>query len=308
MNEPTKPSLLDTDGKPLQNNHDAPPPTERTKEREKEEDTFVSVIVKRSDAAMRHPDDTLEKAITEGTEQLKRKAVSLWLSSVAGGMIVGFSAMAVAVMTTLTLPLDNPLLTRLSQALVYPTGFIICIMGGAQLFTEHTATAIYPILDRRHSIYRLLRLWTIVIAGNLIGAGIIATLLFKVDTVVGAREGYILIGKHLTEYEFGPLFLSAILAGWLMALGAWLVLATAPDSSQIFVVYIVTFLIGLGGLHHSIAGSAEMFTAWFIGDKRTPDEVFSFIATALAGNMVGGSIFVGVLNYAHIRHTQVSEE
>lgn len=307
MNEPHQSSLVDSEGNPLENNHSSPPPTERTKERIKEEDTFVSVIVKRSDAAMRHPDDTLEKAIIEGSEQLKRKAISLGLSSVAGGMIVGFSAMAVAVMTTLTLPLENPLLTRLSQALVYPTGFIICIMGGAQLFTEHTATAIYPILDRRSSISRLLRLWSIVIAGNLIGAAVIATLLSQVDNVVKAREGYILIGKHLTEYEFGSLFLSAILAGWLMALGAWLVLSAAPDSSQIFVVYIVTFLIGLGGFHHSIAGSAEMFTAWFIGDKRTTQEVFSFIATALAGNMVGGSVFVGVLNYAHIRHTQTSE-
>ncbi|QDU82407.1 Inner membrane protein YfdC [Polystyrenella longa] len=305
MNEPK--SLLDSDGNPIKEHPDAPPPTERTKERKQEEEDFISVIIKRSDAAQRHPDDTLEKAIEEGSEQLKRPAVSLWLSSMAGGMIVGFSAMAVAVMVTLTHPLENVLLTRLASALVYPLGFVICIMSGAQLFTEHTATSMYPFLDRRSTFPKLLRLWSIVIAGNLIGAAIIGFLLSIADNVVKAKEGYLLIGEHLTEYSFESLFVSAVLAGWLMALGAWLVLATPPDSSQIMVVFIVTFVIGLGGLHHSIAGSAEMFTAWFIGDKHTPYEVFRFIGIALLGNTFGGSIFVAVLNYAHIRQTQVSE-
>ncbi|MCA9039382.1 MAG: formate/nitrite transporter family protein [Planctomycetaceae bacterium] len=305
MNEPKH--VLDATGQPIEETQNAPPPTERTRERKLEEETFVSVIVKRSDAALRHPDDTLEKAITEGNEQLKRKTVSLWLSSMAGGMIVGFSAMAVAVMTTLTHPFDNPLLTRLACAAVYPLGFVICIMGGAQLFTEHTATAIYPVLDRRNSIMRLLRLWLIVITGNLIGAAIIALLLSGVDDVIQAKEGYLLIGKHLTEFSSVSLFVSSLLAGWLMALGAWLVLSTPPNSSQIISVFIVTFLIGLGGLHHSIAGSAEMFTAWFIGDKYTASQVVRFISLALLGNTFGGSIFVGVLNYAHIRHTQVMD-
>lgn len=33
--------------------------------------------------------------------------------------------------------------------------------------------------------------------------------------------------------------------------------------------YVVTFLIGIGGLHHSIAGSAEIFTAMFLSSEFT---------------------------------------
>ncbi len=89
-----------------------------------------------------------------------------------------------------------------------------------------------------------------------------------------------------------------------MALGAWLVMATQPTMSQIISVYIVTFIIGIGGLHHSIAGSVEIFTAYLISDFFTLLQILKFIALAIVGNLVGGSIFVALLNYAHIRETQ----
>jgi len=177
-------------------------------------------------------------------------------------------------------------------------------MSGTQLFTEHTATAVYPILDRRGEFKDLLRLWLIVIAGNLCGAMIIAGFLFAADNVVQARPGYITIGHHLIHFGGGSLFISALLAGWLMALGAWLVMATPPTLSQMTSIYIVTFIIGLGGLHHSIAGSVEIFTAYLVSNDFSVSQVIRFIGMTIFGNLVGGSIFVALLNYGHIRETQ----
>ncbi len=278
---------------------------ERRLERLEEDQAFVPVIVKRTDESRRHPDDVLVAAIAEGLEQLCRPALSLGLSSIAAGLILGFTAMAVAVATVSAAPLDDwPMLGRLFVALVYPLGFVICLSSGAELFTEHTATAVYPVLDRRASVKRLLRLWSIVIGGNLVGAILSAGLLTLADPVVGARSGYIEIGRHLVEFSTLPLMVSAILAGWLMALGAWLILATPPTVSQIVSIYIVTFLIGVGGLHHSIAGSVEMFTALLMSSEFTIAQSARFIGLALVGNLIGGSLFVAVLNYAHIRETR----
>jgi formate/nitrite transporter FocA (FNT family) len=282
--------------------------TERSKERTHEDDQFVPVILKRSDEVRRHPDDALEHAIEEGLEQLNRPAVSLLLSSVAAGLILGFSAMAVAVVFVATAGLESALIPRLLTAAVYPLGFVLCIMSGAQLYTEHTATAVYPLLDGKAGWSRLLRLWFIVIVGNLIGAALGAGLLTMVDDVTGAREGYVEIGQHLVGFRFVPLLISALLAGWLMALGAWLVISAPPDLSQFASIYIVTFLIGLGGLHHSIAGSAEIFAAFFISDEFTVAQSARFIGVALMGNSIGGTVFVAILNYAHIRKTQESPE
>ncbi|MEQ9323592.1 MAG: hypothetical protein RIF41_30800, partial [Polyangiaceae bacterium] len=72
--------------------------TRRGRERAEEDHAYQSVIVKRVDTARRHADDILEHAIEEGVEQLERRRSSLFLSAIAGGATVSFSAMAVAVM------------------------------------------------------------------------------------------------------------------------------------------------------------------------------------------------------------------
>ena len=282
--------------------------TERTIVREQEDRQYTPVIIKRSDEKRRHPDDTLETAIEEGLEQLNRSSLSLVLSSLAAGLIVGFSAMAVAVVQQAMIDLEaSYLMTRLATAFVYPLGFVICVMSGAQLFTEHTATAFYPVLDRKAAASNLLRLWLVVIAGNMVGAAIGAALhSFAID-VVAAREGYVAIGHHLTGFGSGSLLISAILAGWLMALGAWLAVSSPQVGAQTVFIYFVTFLIGIGGLHHSIAGSAEMFSALFMSSDFAISDAVRFIGVALLGNLIGGSCFVAVLNYASIRRTRSIE-
>ena len=281
-----------------------PAETERTRERQREDEEFVPVIIKRSDEAIRHPDDTLEDAIVEGLEQVRRRGLSLALSALAAGLIIGFTALPVSILASFLDPTREPLPYRLATAAVYPFGFVLCIMSRTQLFTENTATALYPALDRRSGVYPVLRLWVIVIAGNLVGAWLSARLLFSADTIVQARAGYLLAARHLVEPGAKPLFISAVLAGWLMALGGWLVLSTSAGISQILCLYLVTFLIGLARLHHSIAGAVEIFAACLFGDGYSYVQAFRFIGIALAGNLAGGSIFVALLNYGHIRKTQ----
>jgi formate/nitrite transporter FocA (FNT family) len=141
----------------------------------------------------------------------------------------------------------------------------------------------------------------IVAVGNLAGAVMSAGLLRFAEPVIGAREGYLEVAEHLAAPAVLPLLISALLAGWLMALGAWLIMATPPTVSQIVSIYIVTFLIGLGGLHHSIAGAVEIFAAVLASDEFGGAQVARFLSLALLGNLIGGSLFVAALNYAHIR-------
>jgi formate/nitrite transporter FocA (FNT family) len=81
-------------------------------------------------------------------------------------------------------------------------------------------------------------------------------------------------------------------------------LTTPPSASQILCIYIVTFLIGIGGLHHSIAGSSEIFMAKFLDNSIPISGILKFLTGAITGNLVGGSFFVAVLNYAQIRQSQ----
>jgi formate/nitrite transporter FocA (FNT family) len=297
--------ILTADGEAISSEADKTS-TRRNEERKEEDKNYLPVIIKRTDESFRHPDDILEKAISEGEEQMNRSAMSLLLSSSAAGLIISFTVMAVAVFTTM-LQDTEPMTQRVLTALVYPLGFVLCILSRTQLFTEHTATAVYPILDKRFPVRRLFSLWCIIICGNLLGGLASSQLLVQADDVIHAYEGYIKIADHLLAYDSGSLFISAVLAGWLMALAAWITLSTPSTLSQIVIIYIVTFIIGIGGLHHSIAGSVEMFVGYFISNNYSLADVGFFVSHALAGNLVGGSIFVALLNYGHIRQTQKSD-
>ena len=272
---------------------------DRAKERKIESDQYQQVIVKRIDETFRHADDILQFAIHEGKSQIERPILGLLLSAVAAGMIIGFTVLAVAIMTSILGSLDG--INRVLVALVYPLGFVLCILSRTQLFTEHTATAVYPLLDGAASITGVLKLWLIVIAGNLSGGFIISILLNGAESVIYAKEGYLLIADHVLEYDSGSLFVSAILAGWLMAIGAWTILSTHSTSSQILCIYVTTFVIGLGGLHHSIAGSVELFLGFIMSPSITITTIIPVIAVMLLGNAIGGSVFVALLNYGHIR-------
>lgn len=278
--------------------------TDRTIDREKEDTDFLPVIIKRNDDAIRHPDDTLEKVIHEGLEQHKRSKLSLFSSALAAGLILGFAAMSVALASQLYPESQNTLVQRFMMALIYPLGFIVCIMSGTQLFTEQTATAVYPVLDKKATIKSLIRLWLIVLAGNFTGTFISSGLISLADPVIVAKDGFIFIANHLIHYSNGQVFISALLAGWLMAQGGWLIMSTPPNSSQIICIYIVTFIIGIGGLHHSIAGSAEIFGAWFMSPEPDTLNMLRFLIFSVIGNLIGGSFFVAMLNYAHIKKTQ----
>jgi formate/nitrite transporter FocA (FNT family) len=283
----------------LEESHSNDASIDRAEERKQESRQFQSVIVKRTDETFRHADDILELAIHEGLVQLERPALSLFMSSVAAGMIIGFTVLAVGVMATVLGNMEG--INRILIALLYPLGFVICILSRTQLFTEHTATAVYPLLDSTANISSVIKLWSIVIAGNLSGGLLIAGLLAVTDPVIHASDGYTMIAQHVVKYEFYQLFFSAILAGWLMAIGAWTILSTHSTSSQIMCIYAATFIIGVGGLHHSIAGSVELFVGVMVSADLTMLSIFPYVGVILLGNAVGGSVFVALVNYGHIR-------
>jgi len=262
------------------------------------------VIIKRNDQSIRHPDDTIEWAIKSGMDQHKRSLLSLFLSSFSAGAILGFAGMCIALTNQLVPQGSSELLYRLANAFVYPLGFIICIMSGLLLFTEQTATALYPVLDKRSSLKTLIRLWFIVLIGNFSGTLVGSILLYFADPVVGASTGFIQVAEQLFHFSSFEVFVSAILAGWLMSQAGWLILSTSSASSQIICIYIATFIIGFGGLHHSIAGSAEIFSALLHSDKPNFYGAFTFLVSAVTGNLIGGGFFVAILNYGHIRKTQ----
>lgn len=61
------------------------------------------------------------------------------------------------------------------------------------------------------------------------------------------------------------MFWSAVVAGWLIALVAWLVTASTDTIGQVVLIVVITYFVGVGHFAHSIAGSSEVLTAVLAG-------------------------------------------
>ena len=138
----------------------APELTEK-QQQEAEDRTSVSALVVHE--AIRY----------DGEEELDRPVSALAWSGLAAGMSMGFSLVVQALLRA-HLP-DQPWRPLISKV-GYSVGFLIVILGRQQLFTENTLTAIIPLLARRNSktLLRVIRLWTVVLLANLVGAHLFA--------------------------------------------------------------------------------------------------------------------------------------
>lgn len=234
-----------------------------------------------------------------GEDELKRSAAGLTLSGLAAGLGMGLTGLGAATILAAVGP-DAPGAHILS-ALLYPVGFLVVVMGRAQLFTENTLFPVVVVLaTKRHLLYTL-RLWGIVFAANVVGALLFALLAMKTPALSAElRDALSILGERTVgEVDFGQLFFSGVIGGWIIALMAWLVSAARSSMGQILIVYITTFVVGAAGLAHCIAGSGEALAAVLDG-RITAGEYGIWLAAAALGNIVGGVLIVSLLNYGQV--------
>lgn len=245
----------------------------------------------------------LEQQVQEATEELERPAGGLMLSSVSAGLDLGFGPFLMAVALTLTSGEWSRPASELLTAGLYAVGFIFVVIGRSALFTERTTSAVLPVLARRAGVAQLMRLWLIVLAGNLIGAAAIGVLIAILGPSLGIVDVPALgqIAGKLVDKPWQVMLLSAVAAGWLMGLLTWMVTAARDTSAQVLLVWMTAFVIGLAGLHHSIAGTTEVLMAVFAGAGPDYGDYGRFIVWAVLGNAIGGSCFVALLKFGHVR-------
>lgn len=243
--------------------------------------------------------DILSRVIHEGEELFKVSNKAMFLSAIIAGLEIGFSYLLVcAVYFLLGGSLNEPIIFKLFS-LVYPIGFILVILGKSALFTEQTSVLALPVLNGQRSFWELLRIWALVIVGNIIGgmffAWFIGNLapkmhLFTTDTMV-------IVGSHVLNYEWWVLLLSAITAGWLMGLLTWVLNSTVNSVTRVFLIFMITGVIGFSGFHHSVVGNIEVFGAFLHSDTISILDYCWFLLLTLSGNGIGGAIVVGLFKY-----------
>lgn len=240
-----------------------------------------------------------ENVLVQAEDEMDRPASDLFWSAITAGLTIGWSFVGGAYVSTLVAPEHR----RAAQAVLYPLGFILVIIGRSQLFTENTLEPVIPVLDKPggEKLGKMFRLWALVLIGNMIGAVVFALLFAKTSVVSNEVTSQMReMSTRTLEGTFFMQFYHAIYAGWLIALTAWLVSATTYTGAQIALIWMTTAPIAALDFRHSIAGSVEAYFAAGSGLATWMQAVGGFTLPTVLGNIVGGVIFVAMLNHGQV--------
>lgn len=236
----------------------------------------------------------------DGEKEMERDAMALLWSAIAAGLSMGASLLAKGIFHV---QLEGVPGGFLLENLGYTFGFIIVIMARQQLFTENTVTAVLPVMQNPtlSNVGLLMRLWGVVLLGNLIGTGVAAWAfeympIFDEET----RDAFVKIGMEVMKNSPTEMFANAIISGWIIATMVWMF--PAAGGAKIVVIILMTWLIALGDTTHIVVGSVEILYLVFNGTLPWSDFLWPFALPTLAGNICGGTFIFALMSHAQIRN------
>jgi len=238
-------------------------------------------------------------------EELERSAAGLLWSSFAAGLTIGFSFLMGGFAQTLV----PERYAHAAAGIVYPVGFVFVVFARSELFTENTLEPVIPLLHKRDAdtFKKMLRMWGLLLVGNLIGAAIFAFVMQRTSLIEADVKTHLdRMATLSTSDGFGLTFTRGIMAGWLIALLTWLMASTHESIAHLVLIWLTTAPIALLNFRHSIVGSVEAFYRVAAGTSSIGEMFGQFIVPAVIGNTIGGVVLVALLNYGQVHHERVS--
>ncbi|APV40283.1 hypothetical protein PFAS1_13305 [Pseudomonas frederiksbergensis] len=236
---------------------------------------------------------------TQGDLELERSVAALWWSALAAGLTMGLSLMAMGLLNS-RLPDGEGF--KVIASFGYCAGFLAVILARQQLFTENTLTAVLPVMTKPtlNNFGRLLRLWSVVLVGNLSGTLLVAYVMLNLPIFDSKTDlAFLDIGRKIMENDASQMFAKGIVSGWMIATMVWMI--PSMESAKMWIIILITYLMALGDFTHIVVGAAEVSYLVFAGELPWKDFWLVFAGPTLAGNIIGGSFIFALISHAQIR-------
>ncbi len=261
------------------------------------------------------PSDMAQACEAAGATKAGRDMLALIILGLLAGAFIALGAnfMTVVVTGAGDLPWG---VGRLLAGLVFSLGLILVIVGGAELFTGDSLM-IVACASRRITLVALLRAWSLVYFGNIIGAVGTAALVFLAGqhgfSDGGVGKTALLVATTKASLATVPLFFLAVLCNVLVCLAVWMSFGARSITDKILVIVPPISAFVAAGFEHSIANLyflpyALAIKAWAgsefwnaIGQDATAyagltiTSALHNIVVATVGKLVGGSLMVGAV-------------
>lgn len=241
--------------------------------------------------------------------------VNLLILGIFGGMFIALGGFA---SQTMTFSIPNIGLAKFASGAIFPVGLMLVIIAGAELFTGNNLMII-GFMNKKISLYQLLRNWIIVYISNFIGGAIFALLISKsglLDTgagLLGATAIKTAIAK--VSLPFGHALIRGIFCNIMVVLAVWMATGAKDIVGKVFAIWFPVMLFVLSGFEHCVANmyyipiaifaktNPTYFQAGKISvealDKLNPMGLIANLIPVTIGNITGGALVVG-LSYWYV--------
>ena len=249
------------------------------------------------------PAEVASRVATVGVAKAKMATLPLLMLGVLAGAFIGLGSMLFVIVRA------DPTLgfaaSQLAGGLVFSLGLLLVVVAGAELFTGNNLLAM-AWADRRITSAELLRNWLLVCAANFAGAAGLALLVYA-SGHTGMGEGAIgravvriaLAKQALPAWEA---FLRGVLCNVLVCMAVWMAMAgRSVVDKAVAVIFPITAFVA-AGFEHSIANMYLMPLAMLVQQASpagaqaavTWGGMAANLAPVIAGNLLGGSVLVGL--------------
>lgn len=249
------------------------------------------------------PSEIAAKVESIGVTKARNDTLTVLTLAVLAGAFISLGALFFVVVTT-----QSNLgfgLTRMIGGIAFSMGLILVVCAGAELFTGNNLIAMAWATG--HITFReLLRNWTLVYLGNMLGAlaTVVLVVLADSDELCGGLVGDNAVAIGLAKSSRGvvPLLALGIGCNALVCLAVWLSIAGRSVTDKVLaIVFPITAFVAVG-FEHSIANWFFLPWAIALGAEDMLGGAAQNLVLVTIGNIIGGTLLVaGVYWVAYLR-------
>jgi formate/nitrite transporter len=261
-----------------------------------------------------NPKELMQTALNVAERKASLSIPDMLIRGALAGVLLGFATSLAVVVTTQGLP-------AIVGAILFPVGFVMLVLLGLELATGNFALLPAALAAGRVPWSRLLRNWSWVYAGNLLGSLLYALLFYWAVTSMGATGsgavGEVLKSaaqkKTLAYAVLGAkgwttAVIRAVLCNWMVTVGALLALVSRSTAGKIAAMWLPIMTFFAQGFEHSIVNMFVVPVGMMFGAPVSIRQwLFWNQLPVTLGNIVSGALFTGLALYATYRDNRPAD-
>jgi formate transporter len=262
------------------------------------------------------PSEIADRVKTIGVSKARLPFLPMLMLGVLAGAFIGLGGLCFVLVKS-----DPSLGFATGQVLgglAFSLGLILVIVAGAELFTGNNLLAM-AWAEGDISTGEVLRNWVIVCGANFVGATGLALLVFLSghhEMNGGAIAGqYLKIAAAKCSLPFWTAFFRGILCNMLVCMAVWMALAGRSVVDKVAAIIFPISAFVAAGFEHSIANMYIIPVALLVkasgvsdaaADAVTISGFLRNLGPVILGNLVGGSIMVGLVYHLIYRSAPIA--